>query len=118
VSVPIYHVFNGQGATTYVPLQSTVSRTLLTRPPHTHSSWDRQVWEWIDDNGNKTILKEYDEIKGNFCKLASLGDTGNRITNCFLIVEGVPRLTHYTRCLAGFRDGCSYRQLLRPRGRR
>jgi len=30
------------------------------------NSWDRQVWEWLDDTGARTVLKEYDEITGNF----------------------------------------------------
>lgn len=28
--------------------------------------WDRQVWEWLDDTGNRTVIKKYDEIVGNF----------------------------------------------------
>ena len=33
------------------------------------NSWDRQVWEWMDDSSGvptKSIIKKYDEIKGNF----------------------------------------------------
>jgi len=30
------------------------------------NSWDRQVWTWLDDLGNTTVVKEYDEIYGNF----------------------------------------------------
>ena len=30
------------------------------------NSWDRQVWTWLDDLGNATVVKEYDEITGNF----------------------------------------------------
>ena len=33
------------------------------------NSWDRQVWEWMDDSTGvptKSIIKKYDEIKGNF----------------------------------------------------
>jgi len=30
------------------------------------NSWDRQVWTWLDQDGKETLLKDYDEIAGNF----------------------------------------------------